>query len=165
MRILAVISDELIGADEGRDWAMLEALVAANGPASIEVRVLAIVNRPHESMLFGMPLGRAVGRTSAPGGGSGYDPGESARHRLERALRYLRGLGLQASGDIDSRDAYQAVRHHVTDGTYDRVLILLRDTGSWPNRLASKAKRAWLRRSLAIPVDALGTSDIVAPER
>ena len=94
MRILAVISDELIGADEGRDWAMLEALVAANGPASIEVRVLAIVNRPHESMLFGMPLGRAVGRASAPGGGSGYDPAESARHRLERALRYLRGLGL-----------------------------------------------------------------------
>ena len=88
MRILAVISDELIGADEGRDWAMLEALVAANGPASIEVRVLAIVNEPRESLLFGMPLGRAIGRTSAPGGRGGYDPAESARHRLERALRY-----------------------------------------------------------------------------
>ncbi len=165
MRILAVISDELIGADEGRDWAMLEALVAANGPASIEVRVLAIVNDPRESLLFGMPLGRAVGRTSAPGGGSGYDPAESARHRLERALRYLRGLGLKASGDIDSRDAYQAVRHHVAAGAYDRVLILLRDSGSWRNRLASRAKRARLRRSLTIPVDALGPSDIVAPER
>jgi hypothetical protein len=93
VRILAVVGDELTGVDEGRDWAVLEALVAANGPASIEVRVLAIVNRRRNSILFGMPLGKAVGRMSTPGAGEGYDAGESARQRLDRALTYLRGLG------------------------------------------------------------------------
>lgn len=46
MRLLAVIGSELMGADERSDWGLLEALVAANGPASIELRVMALVNSP-----------------------------------------------------------------------------------------------------------------------
>lgn len=164
MRILAVIGDELMGTDEGRDWAVLEALVAANGPSSIDVRVLAMINNAGDSILFGMPLGKAVGRRAAPPAESGYDPGESARQRLERALRYLRGLGVQASGDIASGGTYRAVRHQVAAGEFDRVLLLLRDRGSWLTRITGRSTHARLRRSLAIPVDAAGPSDIVAPE-
>jgi hypothetical protein len=164
VRILAVISDELIGADEGRDWALMEALVAANGPSSIDVNVLAVVIRPRDSMVFGMPLGKAVGRASLPRG-EGYDPGESARQRLDRALRYLRDLGLRVSGELAEGDAYHAVRRQVAKGHYDRVLLLLRDRGSLLTRLTGRSTPARLRRSLSIPVDAPRASDIVAPEQ
>lgn len=165
VRILAVVGDELTGVDEGRDWAVLEALVAANGPASIEVRVLAIVNRGRNSMLFGMPLGKALGRMSAPDAGESYDPGESARQRLDRALRYLRGLGLHADGDIDDRDAYHAARQQLAGDGYDRVLLLLHDDSSWFARITGRSTQTRLRRSVSIPVDALGRSEIVPPGR
>jgi hypothetical protein len=165
VRILAVVGDELTGVDEGRDWAVLEALVAANGPNSIEVHVLAVVNRHRGSMLFGMPLGKAVGRTSAPAAGAGYDPGESARQRLDRALRYLRGLGLHADGDLGVGDAYRATRQELARGGYDRVLLLLNQRSSWLARLTGRSPEARLRRSVSIPVDALGRSEIVPPER
>jgi hypothetical protein len=164
VRILAVIGDELMGADEGRDWAVLEALVAANGPSVVDVYVLAMINDPGNSILFGMPLGKAIGRRSVPAAGARYDPGESARQRLERALRYLRGLGVHASGDTASGDPCRAVRRQVAAGQYDRVLLLLRDRTSWLSRISGRSVQARLRRSLAIPVDALGPSDIVAPE-
>ncbi len=164
MRILAVVGDELTGVDEGRDWAVLEALVAANGPASIEVFVLVVVHRARNSILFGMPLGKAVGRMSAPGGGEGYDPGESARQRLDRALRYLRGLGLHPNGDIGQGDAYHATRHQFAAGGYDRVLLLLPDRTSWLARLTGQSTAVRLRRSLSIPVDALSRSEIAPPE-
>ena len=37
MRLLAVIGSELIGGDRRKDWAVLNALIAANGPGSIDV--------------------------------------------------------------------------------------------------------------------------------
>jgi hypothetical protein len=116
VRMLAVIGDELMRTDEDRDWAVLEALVAANGPSSIDVRVLAVINDAGDSILFGMPLRKAVGRRAAQPADGGYDPGESARQRLERALRYLRGLGVRANGDIASGDTYHAVRHQIAAG-------------------------------------------------
>jgi hypothetical protein len=164
VRILAVIGDELIGADEGRDWAVMEALVAANGPASIDVHVLTVVNRPRESMLFGMPLGRAVGRTSLPRA-TGYDAGESARQRLDRALQHLRDLGLRVSGEVAEGDAYHAVRRQVAKSHYDRVLLLLHDRGPLLTRLVGRGAPARLKRSLPIPVDAPRPSDIVAPDQ
>ena len=83
MRLLAVIGGELMGADERSDWGLLDALVAANGPASIDVRVMALVNNPRSSM-FWMPLGRAVGARAASGAigqSGGYNPSDSARQR------------------------------------------------------------------------------------
>jgi hypothetical protein len=62
MRVLAVVSDELLGADDARDWAFLESLVAVNSPASIEVEVLALINQPAASIATANPLERAVGR-------------------------------------------------------------------------------------------------------
>jgi hypothetical protein len=62
MRALAVVSDELLGADDARDWAFLESLVAVNSPASIEVEVLALINQPAASIATANPLGRAVGQ-------------------------------------------------------------------------------------------------------
>ena len=165
MRILAVIGDELMGADEGRDWAVLEALVAANSPTLVEVRVLAMINDPGRSILFGMPLGRAVGQRSAPAGGAGYDPGESARQRLERALDYLRGTGVQASGDIGVGDIYHAVRRQVAAAEYDRVILLVRDRGGWLTRLSGRSTQSRLRRSLSISVETVGPTDITPPGR
>ena len=44
MRVLTVVGGELTGGDERREWALLEALVAANGPELPEVRVMALVD-------------------------------------------------------------------------------------------------------------------------
>ena len=165
MRFLAVIGGELMGADERSDWGLLEALVAANSPAAIEVRVMALVNSPRTS-LFWMPLGRAVG-ASAGSGGSGpsgsYNPSDSARQRLDRALMHLRGLGLQATGDIEPGDAYHAVRREVGRGDYARVLFLVFDRPSWQSRLAGRSVVARLRHALDIPVDLPGHADIRPP--
>jgi hypothetical protein len=166
MRLLAVIGGELMGADERSDWGLLEALVAANGPASsIEIRVMALVNQPHTGM-WSMPLGRAVGARAAQGGGGpapGYDPSDSARQRLDRALQHLRGLGLRASGDIEPGDAYRAVRREVARGGYARVLFLIRDRPSWRGRLAGRGVVARLRQSLGIPVDVPARPDLDTP--
>jgi hypothetical protein len=148
MRLLAVIGEELAGYEAGGEWPVLSSLVAANGPASVDVHVLSLVTPSRSSFWFGNPLGRAVAST---GGGPtprpGYDAGESARQRLERALMYLHGLGLRADGDIATAGAFRAVRREASDGSYDRVLVLIR------GRRASRWLVARLHRSLRIPVD------------
>jgi hypothetical protein len=165
MRLLAVIGGELMGADERSDWGVLEALVAANGPASIEIRVMALVNQPGTGMLW-MPLGRAVGARTGQGGSgpsSGYNPSDSARQRLDRALEHLHGLGLRASGDIEPGDAYRAVRREAARGDYARVVFLVRDRPSWRSRLAGRGVVARLRQSLDIPVDVPARPDLDSP--
>ena len=165
MRLLAVIGSELMGADERSDWGLLDALVAANGPASIEVRVMALVNHPRTSLLW-MPLGRAVGARAARGGSGpsgSYNPSDSARQRLDRALTHLGGLGLRAGGDIEPGDAYQAVRSEVARGGYARVLFLVYDRPSWRSRLAGRNVVTRLRQALDIPVDVPGRPDLDAP--
>lgn len=165
MRLLAVIGGELMGADERSDWGVLEALIAANGPASIEVRVMALVNRPRSGMLW-MPLGRAVGARAGQGGSgpsAGYNPSDSARQRLDRALQRLGALGLQASGDIEPGDAYRAVRREAARGDYARVLFLVRDRPSRRSRLAGRSVVARLRQSLDIPVDIPARPDLASP--
>ena len=165
MQLLVVIGGELMGADERSDWGVLEALVAANGPASIEIRVMALVNQPRGGMLW-MPLGRALGARAAQGGSgpsSGYNPSDSARQRLDRALEYLHGLGLRASGDIEPGDAYRAVRREAARGEYARVLFLVRDRPSWRSRLAIRGVVARLRQSLDIPVDVPARPDLDSP--
>ena len=118
MRLLAVIGTELIGGHERNDWAVLNALIAANGPTSIEVRVMALVNGPGQTMTAGSPLGRAVARmprwNSVPS--ETYSPSDSARGRLDRALMHLRRLGVRASGDIEPGDAFRAVRREARRG-------------------------------------------------
>jgi hypothetical protein len=166
MRLLAVIGSELMGTDERSDWGLLDSLVAANSPASIEVRVMALVNRPRSSM-FWMPLGRAVGAragagASGPSGGT-YNPSDSARQRLDRALGHLRALGLEASGDIEPGDAYRAVRSEAARNDYARVLFLVRERPSWLSRLADRSVAARLRLSLDIPVDVPGRPDLAPP--
>ncbi len=126
---------------------------AAVGRASLRARpgnrwVCSLITPNKPSFWFGNPLGRAV---ASIGGGPtprrGYDAGESAQQRLERALTYLHGLGLRADGDIATASAFHAVRHEASDGSYDRVLVLVRD------RRASRWLIARLRRSLRIPAD------------
>jgi hypothetical protein len=201
MRLLAVIGGELLGADEASDWAVLETLVGVNGPGSIDVYVLALVNRPRESIVFANPLGRAVGGLAAAGssrpgfsagysqGGytqagysqGGYNPADSARDRLRRSLRHLRGLGLRASGDIETSEPYWAIHREAARGGYDRVLLLVPDRRPrferqlglqlerrLVNRLGRRRGWVWLaldrsletrlRRSLNIPVDAVDRS-------
>ena len=122
MRVLAVVSDELLGADDARDWAFLEFLVAVNSPASIDVEVLALINQPAASIATANPLGRAAGRlaTGSEAYREPYDPAASARQRLDRSLLHLRSLGLRATGDIEpGDDPYRLVRRKAAGGTYD----------------------------------------------
>src|ERR1700689_780297 len=158
MRLLVVIGTELMGAGERSDWGLLETLLDANSPESIEVRVMALVNNPRTSM-FWMPLGRAVGARTASGAtgqSGGYNPSDSARQRLDRALGQLQGLGLRASGDIEPGDAYRAVRSEAARGDYARVLFLVRERPGWLSRLAGRSVATRLRLSLGIPVDVPG---------
>jgi hypothetical protein len=165
MRLLAVIGSELLGGDERNDWAVLNALVAANGPESIEVRVMALVNGPRKEITVGTPLGRVVPTlprwNSVPS--ETYAPAQSARGRLYRALIYLRGLGVRASGDVEGGDAYRAVRREVRDGAYDRVIVLDRDDRSRSLRLLRAGLADRLRRGLPIPVDAPGRRSLSPP--
>lgn len=148
MRLLAVIGEELAGYEAGGEWPVLSSLVAANGPASVDVHVLSLITSNKPSFWFGNPLGRAVaGAGGGPTPRPGYDAGESARQRLERALTYLHGLGLRADGDIATGSAVRAVRREASVGRYDRVLVLGRDPR------ASRWLIARLRQSLHIPVD------------
>jgi len=58
-----------------------------------DVRVLSLITPNKPSFWFGNPLGRAVASTDGgPTPRPGYDAGESARQRLDRALTYLHGL-------------------------------------------------------------------------
>ena len=148
MRLLAVIGEELAEFEAGGEWPVLSGLVAANGPTSVDVHVLALITPRKSSFWFGNPLGRAV---AGPGGGptprAPYDAGESARQRLERALTYLHRLGLRADGDIAAGSAYRAVRSEVSRGRYDRVLVLV------PQRREGRWLVVRLRHSLRLPVD------------
>jgi hypothetical protein len=111
------MGEELAGYEAGGEWPVLSSLVAANGPASVDVCVLSLITPNKPSFWVGNPLRRAVAST---GGGPtprpGYDAGESARQRFERALMYLHGLGLRADGDIATGRAFHAVRREVSDG-------------------------------------------------
>jgi hypothetical protein len=162
MKLLAVIGSELVGGDERSDWAALNALVAVNGPEGIEVRVIAVVNNPRRSIAVGNPLGRSVAKMSQPQSGSGevYNPSESARGRLDRALQYLRSLGVHASGDIEPGDAYRCVHRELAKGGYDRVLVLQRADASWSRRVFRTSLAARLRRSVHVPVDSLSHTDL-----
>ena len=165
MRVLAVIGSELIGGSARNDWVVLNALLAANGPTSTDVRVMALVNGPGHDITVGNPLGRALARMPrwnfVPS--EAYSPSESARGRLDRAVLRLRALGVRASGDIEPGDAYRAVRREVAQGGYTRVLILERDDSSWARRVAGASLTARLRRTLDIPVDAPGRQELAPP--
>jgi hypothetical protein len=167
MRVLAVVSDELLGADDARDWAFLESLVAVNSPASIDVEVLALINQPAASIATANPLGRAVGRmaTGPEPYREPYDPAASARERLDRSLLHLRSLGLRATGDIEpGDDPYRLVRRKAADGTYDRVVLLLHGKQPWLARLLHLDVAARLRRSLNVPVQSVGPADFAPPD-
>lgn len=156
MRVLAVVAGELAGADERDELALLEALVAANGPERPEVRVMALVNNTRPLMVAGSPpyppMAIMTGREEAdPSGGN---TAGSARLRLARALQYLRGLGLRASGDIEPGKTYRAVRREATAGRYGRIFLLLGRRSSWRNRMAARLMAARLRLSVNVPVDA-----------
>jgi hypothetical protein len=165
MRLPAVVGDELLGADDARDWAFLESLVAVNGPGSIDVEVLALINEPAPSIVYGNPLGRAAGRmaTGLESSREPYDAAESARQRLSRSLQHLRSLGMHATGGIEQGDPYRLVRSKAADGKYDRVVLLLRDKQSWLARLLHQDVEARLRRSLNVPVQTVGHADLAPP--
>jgi len=161
VRVLAVISDELLGTDDARDWALLESLVAANSPQSIDVDVLALVNQPKQSVAYANPLGRATGRmaagqTETP---EPFDAEDSARQRLSRSLQHVRSLGLHATGQTASGHTYDVVRQKAREGSYDRVLLLLAGRPSWLTRVSHRTTADRLQHSLHIPVEALNRSE------
>jgi hypothetical protein len=152
MRVLVVLGDELAGFEPGGEWSVLTSLVAANGPVTVDVRVLALIIDNKNSALFSNPLGKAVGsRTAAGAATGGRDPGDSARQRLDRALQYLSDLGVRAEGDIVTGSGYDSVHREVAKGGVDRVLVLVRQ--SRIRALFGRDLRARLHRSLSIPVD------------
>ena len=161
VRVLAVISDDLLGIDDARDWALLESLVAANSPQSIDVDVLALVNQPKQSVAYANPLGRATGRmaagqTETP---EPYDAEDSARQRLSRSLQHVRSLGLRAHGQTASGDPYQVTRQKAQEGSYDRVLLLLAGRPNWLTRALHRTTAERLQHSLHVPVQVLNRSE------
>jgi hypothetical protein len=154
MRLLVVVDTELTVGEERRDWALLATLVGANGPASIDVHVLALIDRPRTSTVdgaFGGVLGASIG--SLPRAHRlGYSPAESARQRLDRSLQYLRGLRLRASGDIAPGTPVQAVRRELARREHDRVVLLLQRRPSPVTSVLHLDPYHRLRRRLAIPV-------------
>lgn len=166
MRLLAVVGDELLGADDARDWAFLESLVAVNSPGSIDVEVLVLINQPAASIAYANPLGRATGRMAAGPEPSRepYDAADSARQRLSRSLQHLRSLGMRATGDIEEGDPYRLVRGKAADGHYDRVVLLLQNKRSRLARILHQDVAARLRRSLKVPVQTVGHADFAPPD-
>jgi len=166
MRQLVVIADELLGGDDARDWAFLEALVAANSPDSIEVEVVALINEPDRRFSFSSPLGQVL----SAGAGSvarppaePYDASDSARQRLDRALQHLRSLGIRATGEIATDDAYRLVRRRAKGGSYDGVLLVLTDRRTLLARVARRVLEARLRWALHMPVQAVGHQEFSLP--
>ncbi len=166
MRSLAVVGDELLGADDARDWAFLESLVAINAPGSIDVDVLVLINQPASSIGYANPLGRAVGRMASGPEPSAepYDAAGSARQRLNRSLQHLRALGLRATGDIDQGDPYRLVRRKAAEEKYDRIMLLLAGKQPWIARLLRRDVQARLRRALNVPVQTVGQADLTPPD-
>jgi hypothetical protein len=162
MRLLTVVGDELLGADDSRDWAFLESLVAINAPGSMDVDVLVLINQPASSIAYANPLGRAAGRlaTGPEPTREPHDAAESARQRLNRSLQHLRGLGLRATGDIDQGDPYRLVRRKAAEGNYDRVVLLLGGKQPRVARLVHWDVQARLRRALNVPVHTVGQADL-----
>jgi hypothetical protein len=166
MRLLVVIADELLGGDDARDWAFLESLVAANSPDSIEVTVVALVNERDRAFRFSSPLGQVL---SAGAGSVGRPPAEpyvasdSARQRLDRAQQHLRSLGIRATGDLATDDAYRLVRRRAADGSYDRVLLVLTDRRSLLAWIVRRSLEARLRWVLNVPVQAVGHQEFAPP--
>jgi hypothetical protein len=166
MRLLVVIADELLGVDDSRDWAFLELLVAANGPDSIEVEVVALINEPDRPFRFSSPLGQVLGAGAGSVGrqpAEPYDASDSARQRLDRALQHLRVLGIHGTGDIATEDAYPLVRHRAESGSYDRVLLVLTDRRSLLGRIAGRSLVTRLRRALNVPVQAVNHQEFAPP--
>jgi hypothetical protein len=166
MRLLAVVGDELLGADDGRDWAFLESLVGINAPGSIDVDVLVLINQPASSVAYANPLGRAAGRlaTGPEPTREPYDAADSARQRLSRSLQHLRALGLRATGDIEEGDPYRLVRRKAAEQKYDRVALLLAGKQPWIARLLHRDVQARLRRALNVPVQTVGQADLTPPD-
>ena len=136
--------------------------MAANGPGSIDVNVLALVNQPKQSVAYANPLGRATGRMAAAETETPepYDAADSARQRLSRSLQHIRSLGLRAAaGDVASGDPYKVIRRKAREARYDRVLLLLADRPAWLARILHRATEDRLRHSLRIPVEAFSRSD------
>ncbi len=161
MRVLAVIEGELTSDGGAARWALLEALVAENGPHPPEVRVMAPV-RDTGTQIVPQTLDYTLGIENSQdiAGPSCWTQSRRARHRLARALRYLRGLGLRASGDIEPGNTYRAVCRVAAAGGYGRVLLLSGNRSSWSNRMATRLMAARLRRSLQIPVELPGRASL-----
>ena len=161
MRILTVFDGELAGVS-GDQWALLETLVAANGPEPPEVRVMTLVSRARRLVVVGSPPypPATIVASSDHSGLVGVSPADSARQRLAHALHYLRELGIRASGDIEAGKVYQAVKREAVAGQYGRILLLLGHRSSWRGRVASRVMAARLRVSANVPVDAPTRADL-----
>jgi hypothetical protein len=162
MRVLAVVDGELTGADERDERALLEALVAANGPDRPEVHVMVLVHGARPVIVVGNPPYPPIAVMSGQdrAGASGVNPAESARQRLARALAYLGGLGVRASGDIEPGKACRSVRRAAAAGRYGRILLLMGSRSSWKSRMATRLMAARLRLSVNVPVDAPVRTDL-----
>ena len=161
IRVLAVVGGELAADDE---WALLDALVAINGPKRPEVRVIALVHGTGPLFVLGSLPGQVISIMPSPdgAGSSGCHPADSARHRLARALRYLHGLGLRASGDIEPGGTYRAVRQAIAAGGYGRVFLLPGNRSTWLHRMAFRLIAARLRHSLHLLVVVPGRTSLSA---
>jgi hypothetical protein len=127
---------------------------------------VALINERDRAFRFSSPLGQVL---SAGAGSVGRPPAEpyaasdSARQRLDRAQQHLRSLGIRATGDLATDDAYRLVRRRAADGSYDRVLLVLTDRPSPLAWIARRSLEARLRWVLNVPVQAVGHQEFALP--
>jgi hypothetical protein len=150
-RYLLVLDSEPPIRDEELYRGPISHLAARHGQELNEVVVLVLGSSPRGSameLLLGAGVSIAtvvpvLARAPRPD----HDVSVSAEHRMNRAVRYLRGIGCQASGIISDSDLLEAVPAETRAHGYDQVILATsRQGGPWLARLLRRDPIHRLRR-------------------
>ena len=94
-----------------------------------------------------------VPATPPPGGGLTWDEDEahaSAQERLDATVAYLRGLGVEASGEVGHRDPVEAARDAIRGHPVDEVILSTLPSGI--SRWLGQDAPSRLKGAVAVPV-------------
>jgi hypothetical protein len=135
-RYLLVLDMDLPGLSEELDLEPINYLAARHEQDRGEVVVLSVVaNRQVKLSPLELLLGAATAHgQSAPAKyptapQPGHDVHDAAEHRMNLAVRHLKGIGFKASGLISDEELVKAVRAETRVHDYDEVILATRSLG------------------------------------